>query len=88
MNESAIHISSVKREQIGTNKPHDFIVKFNPPLKLDPEFRHFLALDRLSMTYSWCNIRSSYGNKQSNTLMMEQPGIQLLLQMECIPTQI
>ena len=53
MNESAIHISSVKREAIGTNKPHDFLVKFNPPLKLDPEFRHFLALDRLSMTYSW-----------------------------------
>ena len=62
MNESAIHISAVKREAIGINKPHDFIVKFNPPLKLDPEFRHFLALDRLSMTYSWYNIRSSYGN--------------------------
>ena len=60
MNESAIHISSVKREQIGTNKPHDFTVKFNPPLKLDPEFRHSLALDRLSMTYSWYNIRSDY----------------------------
>ena len=64
MNESAIHISSVKREAIGTNKPHDFIVKFNPPLKLNPEFRHFLALDRLSMTYFWYNIRSSYGNNK------------------------
>ena len=64
MNESAIHISSVKREQIGVNKPHDFIVKFNPPLKLDPQFKHFLALDRLSMTYSWYNIRSSYGNNK------------------------
>ena len=64
MNESAIHISSVKREKIGTNKPHDFIVKFNPPLKLNPEFNHFLALDRLSMTYSWYNIRSSYGNNK------------------------
>ena len=62
MNESAIHISSVKREQIGVNKPHDFIVKFNPPLKLDPQFKHFLALDKLSMTYSWYNIKSSYGN--------------------------
>ena len=41
MNESAIHISSVKREAIGTNKPHDFLVKFNPPLKLDPEFKGF-----------------------------------------------
>ena len=71
MNESAIHISSVKREAIGINKPHDFIVKFNPPLKLDPEFRQILALDRLSMTYSWYNIRSSYGN---NTIKYTHDG--------------
>ena len=71
MNESAIHISSVKREQIGTNKPHDFLVKFNPPLKLDPEFRHFLALDMLSMTYSWYNIRSDYKN---NTIKYTHDG--------------
>ena len=64
MNESAIHISSIKREKIGTNKPHDFLVKFNPPLKLDPELQHFLALDRLSMTYSWYNIRNSYSNNK------------------------
>ena len=62
MNESAIRISSVKREAIGSNKPQDFLVKFNPPLRFDPEFRHFLALDRLSMTYSWYNIRSDYKN--------------------------
>lgn len=71
MNESAIHISSVKREAIGTNKPHDFIVKFNPPLKLDPEYRHFLALDRLSVTYSWYNIGSGYSN---NTLKYTHDG--------------
>ena len=71
MNESAIHISSVKRESIGTNKPHDFIVKFNPPLKLDPEYKHFLALDRLSMTYSWYNIRNDYNN---NTLKYTHDG--------------
>ena len=71
MNESAIHISSVKREQIGVNKPHDFTVKFNPPLKLDPQFKHFLALDRLSMTYSWYNIRSSYNN---NTIKYTHDG--------------
>ena len=64
MNESAIHISSDKREKIGVNKPHDFIVKFNPPLNLNPEYKHFLAFDRLSMTYSWYNIRSSYGNNK------------------------
>ena len=86
MNESAIHISSVKREKIGVNKPHDFLVKFNPPLKLDPQFRHFLALDRLSMTYSWYNIRSSYGNNKSNTPMMDRRGKLSPFQMECILT--
>ena len=44
MNESAIYISSVKREKIGVNKPHDFLVKFNPPLKLDPQFKPFSRL--------------------------------------------
>ena len=71
MNGSAINISSVKREQIGTNKPHDFIVKFNPPLKLDQGFKHYLALDRLSMTHSWYNIRSDYDN---NTLKYTHDG--------------
>ena len=33
-------------------------------MKLAPEFKHFLALDRLSMTYSWYNIRSSYSNNK------------------------
>ena len=71
MNESAIHISSVKREKIGVNKSHDFLVKFNPPLKLDPNFKHFLALDRLSMTFSWYNIRSNYKN---NTIKYTHDG--------------
>ena len=67
MNESAIHISSVKREKIGTKKPHDFLVKFNPPLNLNSEFKHYLALDRLSMTYSWYSIKSDYGNNSSRS---------------------
>ena len=52
MEERAIHISSVNREKRGTSRPGDFTIKFNPPLKLDPEMKHELALDRLSMTYS------------------------------------
>ena len=53
MEERAIHISSVKREKKGTSKPGDLTnIKFNPPLKLDPEMKHKIALDRLSMTYS------------------------------------
>ena len=37
MEEQAIHISSVKREKRGTSRQGDFTIKFNPPLKLDPE---------------------------------------------------
>ena len=64
MNQSAIHISSIKREKFGPNKSHNFIIKFNPSLNLNGELNHYLALDRLSMTYSWYNIRSSYGNNK------------------------
>ncbi|CAH3166546.1 unnamed protein product [Porites lobata] len=64
MEERAIHISSINREKRGTSKPGDFTIKFNPSLKLNPEKKHQLALDRLSMTYSWYNIRSDYGNNK------------------------
>ena len=36
MNQSAIHISSVKRVPMGTNKSHDFLVKFSPSIELNP----------------------------------------------------
>ena len=62
MDELAIHISSVNREKRGTSRLGDFTIKCNPPLKVDPEKKHKLALDRLSMTYSWYNIRSDYDN--------------------------
>ena len=64
MQEQAIHISSINREKRGTSRPGDFTIKFNPSLKLDPEMKHQLALDRLSMTYSWYNIRSDYKNNK------------------------
>ena len=84
MEERAIHISSINREKRGISRPGDFTIKFNPSLKLDPEMKHQLALDRLSMTYSWYNIRSDYGNNK----IKYTHGKQLLLQMECIPIQI
>ena len=64
MEERAIHISSVNREKIGTSRPGYFTIKVNPPLKLNLEMKHELALDRLSMTYSWYNIRSDYDNNK------------------------
>ena len=46
MEERAIHISSINREKRGTSRPGDFTIKFNPSLKLNPEKKHQLALDR------------------------------------------
>ena len=64
MEERAIHISSINREKRGTSRPGDFTIKFNPSIKVDPEKKNKLALDRLSMTYSWYNIRSEYDNNK------------------------
>ena len=60
--ERAIHISSINREKTGENRPDNFLIKFNPTWKLDPVKKRSLAIDRLTMTYSWHNIRSSYNN--------------------------
>ena len=60
--ERAIHISLINREKIGQNRPDDFIKKFNPPLNLNPDMKHSLAIDRLTMTYAWYNIRSEHKN--------------------------
>ena len=49
--ERAIHISSINREKTGENRPDNFLIKFNPPLKLDSA-KHYLAIDRMTMTYS------------------------------------
>ena len=62
MTERAIHISSVNRVKERKSKAEDFVIKFNPVLKLSDDMRHELAVDRISMTYSWHNINSKYKN--------------------------
>ena len=64
MQERAILISSVNRQKIGRNRPEDFTIKFEPSLQLDKDMQHELAMDQLSMTYSWHNINAEYGNNQ------------------------
>ena len=90
MEERAIHISSKNREKRGTSRPGDFTIKFNPPLKHDPEMKHEeLALDRLSMTYPWYNIRSDYKNNAIKYTHDKGVSWQTIsLQMKCIPTMI
>ena len=64
MQERAIHISSVDRQKIGQNKVEDFIIKFEPVLKLQNDMTHEIALDKVAMTYSWHNISEQYQNNQ------------------------
>ena len=52
------------RKQNPNNKPGNFSVKFIPELILDENKQHYLALDHLSMTASWHNIRPEYQNTQ------------------------
>ena len=33
--ERAVHISSINREKTGESRPDNFLIKFNPALKLD-----------------------------------------------------
>ena len=63
MQERAINISSINRQKIGRSRPENFVIKFDPIMHLDTEMHHELAVDRVSMTYSWHNINSEYGNK-------------------------
>ena len=58
----ALHISSINRQKIGRSRPEDFVIKFDPVMHLSNDMKHELAVDRASMTYSWHNINTEYGN--------------------------
>ena len=62
MKERALHISSVNRHKIGKNRADDFTIKFNPVLKLDPNMKHEIGMDKIYMSYSCHNINSEYKN--------------------------
>ena len=64
MQERAIHISSVDRPKIGQNRAEDFIIKFDPVLKLQNDMPHEIALGKVTMTSSWHNISDQYQNNQ------------------------
>ena len=64
MQERAININSRNRQKIGRSRPEDYTIKFDLIMHLDTEMRHELAVDRVSMTYSWHNINAEYGNNK------------------------
>lgn len=49
---------------MGVSLSHDFTTKFKEPIKLSYDMKHELAVRTISMTYSWYNIKQSYGNNQ------------------------
>ena len=59
------------KKQNPQNRPGKFTVKFIPELFLENNKQHFLALDHLSMTASWHNIRPEYDN---NKLIISKDG--------------
>ena len=71
MQERAIHISSVDRQKIGKNKAEDFRIKFDPVLKLQNNITRKLALNKVTMTYSWHKISHQYKN---NTIKYSTDG--------------
>ena len=64
MGEFLLRFSSKNRQKVGKSVSHDFITKFNEPIKLPYDMKHEIAVRTISMTYSWYNIRQEYGNNQ------------------------
>ena len=64
MSEVILRFASKNRQKVGVSLSHDFTTKFNNPLQLSYDMKHELAVRSISMTYSWYNIRQSYGNNQ------------------------
>ena len=64
VNRVLVFISIDARKQNPKTKPGNFTVKVIPELILDPNKQHYLALDHLSMTASWHNIRPEYNNNK------------------------
>ena len=60
-------INSVKG--IGKSKSHDFEIRFNPPMEFDKNKDYYVALDSITMAYSWHNVSTEYNN---NTLKYSQ----------------
>ena len=64
MSELMLRFSSKNRQKVGVSLSHDFTTRFNNHIKLSYNMKHELAVRTISMTYSWYNIRQSYGNNQ------------------------
>ena len=62
VNRVLVFKSNEARKQDPGNKPGNFTTRFRPEIILDSNKQYFIALDHLSMTASWHNIRPEYKN--------------------------
>ena len=52
------------RKQDPNNEPENFTTKFISEMKLDDNKQYYLALDHISMTYSWHNVAPNDNNNE------------------------
>ena len=64
VNRVLVFKSNEAKEQNSSNKPGNFTTKLIPKLNLEENEQHFIALDHLSMTASWYNVRPEYKNNK------------------------
>ena len=46
------------------SKIHDFEIEITPDMVFDPNESYYVAVDSISMSNIWHNIKSTYGNHQ------------------------
>ena len=64
VNRVLVFTSNKAKKQTSFNQPGDFTIKLIPELNLEKNKQHFIALDHLSMSASWYNVRPEYENNK------------------------
>ena len=64
VNRVLVFKSNEEKKQNSSNKPGNFTTKLIPELNLEENEQHFIALDHLSMTASWYNVRPEHKNNK------------------------
>ena len=64
VNRVLVFKSNAAKKQNSSNKPGDFTTKLIPELNLADNAQHFIALDHISMSASWYNVRPENENNK------------------------
>ena len=64
VNRVLVFKSNEAKKQNSSNKPGNFTTKLIPELNLEENKQHFIALDHISMSASWYNVRPEYENNK------------------------